>query len=61
MESEFLSVEQLAALLDVTPATVYGLRYRKDAPPAARIGRELRFRRLDVDRWLERRTEPSRD
>jgi excisionase family DNA binding protein len=54
-QSEFLGVEQLAALFEVTVPVIYGMRYRGDAPPAVRIGRELRFRRVDVDRWLEQR------
>lgn len=50
-EREFLSVEQLAARWGTGATTIYNLRYRGAAPPAIRIGRELRFRLEDVERW----------
>jgi len=56
---EFLSVRDLAALLNVPVHVVYGLRHRGEGPPATRVGRELRFARRDVERWLESRREPT--
>jgi excisionase family DNA binding protein len=56
---EFLSIVELAELLGVRPKTIYTLRARNDAPPAARVGRELRFRRSDIDEWMRARTEPK--
>lgn len=53
---QLLTVAELAELLRVTPATIYGLRYRGDAPPAVRIGRELRFDPAAVHAWLAGRT-----
>ena len=50
-----LSLHDVAKLLNVTPKTLYGLRYRNDAPPAIRVGRELRFRPADVERWIAER------
>lgn len=57
MSEQLLTTEDLATLLNVSLAVVYGLRYRGEAPPAIRIGRELRFRRADIDAWLELRVD----
>jgi excisionase family DNA binding protein len=48
---EYLSTEGLAALLDVPVDTVYEWRKRRKGPPGAKVGRHLRFRRTDVDKW----------
>lgn len=50
--NELLTVNELAVLLKVPPKTIYAWRYRRQAPPGIRIGRHLRFRRADVERWL---------
>jgi predicted DNA-binding transcriptional regulator AlpA len=47
----FLSVSALAERWGVRAAVIYGLRYKGQAPRALRIGRELRFRLEDVERW----------
>jgi excisionase family DNA binding protein len=46
-----LTLNELADRLNVSAKVVYGLRYRNDAPPAIRVGRELRFRVADVEAW----------
>jgi predicted DNA-binding transcriptional regulator AlpA len=46
-----LTLRQLADRLSVSPKVLYGLRYRGDGPPALRVGRELRFRLVDVEAW----------
>ena len=57
MESvdRLLTVEDLADYLDVPIATVYAWRYRRQGPPGFRIGRHLRFRWSDIERWIEDR------
>ena len=50
-----LTVEDLAEYLAVPVATVYASRYRRQGPPGFRVGRYLRFRRGDVDRWISDR------
>jgi nitrogen PTS system EIIA component len=49
----FLSTEEMLAYLNVTPRTIYRL-IRASELPAVRIGQQWRFRRADVDAWLER-------
>jgi predicted DNA-binding transcriptional regulator AlpA len=50
-----ITLQQLAERLQVTPKVIYGLRYRGEAPPAIKVGRELRWRLSDVADWEERR------
>ena len=51
--NEFLTVEEMAKLLNVKDRTIYGLP--KQGLPAHRIGRELRFDPLEVADWLRKR------
>jgi predicted DNA-binding transcriptional regulator AlpA len=51
----FLSVEDLAARWGVKPTVVYKLRYSHQAPPAIRVGRELRWNLRDVESWEQAR------
>ena len=49
----FLTTEEVLAYLRITPRTIYRL-IRSGELPALRIGRQWRFRRTDLDAWLER-------
>lgn len=51
-EGSLLTTEEVAELLQVPVATIYGWRVRREGPPAIRVGRHLRFRREAVERWL---------
>jgi excisionase family DNA binding protein len=57
MESvdRLLTVQDLADYLDVPVATIYAWRYHRRGPPGFRIGKHLRFRWSDVERWIEDR------
>ena len=48
-----LTVEDLADYLGVPVATMYAWRYRHQGPPGFRVGRHLRYRRSDVDEWID--------
>lgn len=53
-----LDVNDVARLLGVRPRRVYELAETRDQNvrlPAVRIGRTLRFRRADIERWTEER------
>ncbi|HZD24135.1 MAG TPA: helix-turn-helix domain-containing protein [Acidimicrobiia bacterium] len=47
-----LSVQDLAAYLDLPVATLYAWRYRGLGPSGFRVGRHIRYRQSDVDRWI---------
>ena len=50
-----IDVHELAAYLDVPVKTLYAWRYRREGPPAFRVGRHLRYRRSDIQRWIQQR------
>lgn len=50
-----IDVQQLAEYLDVPVKTLYAWRYRREGPPAFRVGRHLRYRRTDIQRWIQQR------
>lgn len=51
-ESKFLTIQELADELQVPVKTIYDWRYRRVGPPGIKVGRSIRFRRTDVDKWL---------
>lgn len=48
-----LTPEDLSAIVVIPLATIHQWSHRGGGPPALKIGRHLRYRRSDVDRWLE--------
>ena len=53
-QEPLLSVEELARALQVTTGTVYRL-VREDGLPGVRVGGQWRFRREELERWLDSR------
>ena len=53
-DPEIMTADELAAYLKVSRATVYSLFKRRNLP-GFRIGTEYRFRRQDIDEWIEAR------
>lgn len=45
-----------AAYLGKTPRALEQWRYRGEGPPYIKIGQAVRYRRADVDRWLDENT-----
>jgi excisionase family DNA binding protein len=54
-----LSAQQLADYLDVPLATLYAWRHRRQGPPGFRAGRHLRYRKSDIDQWINGQVEDS--
>lgn len=52
MADELLTSPETAAYLKVPERTLNDWRYRKIGPPFLRVGRHVRYRRSDVDEWL---------
>jgi len=56
---ELLSPQDLASYLDVPVNTLHAWRYRRQGPPAFRVGKHLRYRSIDVERWIEGQLEAT--
>jgi len=48
-----LTVQEVSALTQVPVGTFYGYRTKGGGPRALKVGRHLRYRREDVERWLD--------
>lgn len=47
-----MTTEEAAAYLKLSVRTLLRLRAAGEGPPAARIGQQWRYRRIELDRWL---------
>lgn len=47
------SIVELSTYLAVPVSTLYSLRTENRGPRCAKVGRSLRYRRADVEAWLE--------
>lgn len=56
-----LSLQELAAELEVSCQTLYDLRSQGRGPKGFRVGRHLRFRRSEIRAWLERMEEEDEE
>lgn len=54
-----LTPEQVSELLGIPVGTLYGWRHKGNGPRAIKIGRHLRYRRSDVDGWIDSRAQLS--
>ncbi|MCH7582426.1 MAG: helix-turn-helix domain-containing protein, partial [Acidobacteria bacterium] len=45
------------AYLEVPGATLYAWRYRRQGPTGFKVGRHLRYRKSDVDLWINERVQ----
>jgi excisionase family DNA binding protein len=52
LDNEILTIEEVAAYLRLTPQTIYKWAQEKRIP-AAKLGKEWRFRRSIIDQWLD--------
>lgn len=53
--AELMTVQDVARYLRVPVGTLRNWRVTGDGPPAARIGRHVRYRRADVESWVAER------
>jgi len=60
MLQEFLNTKAVASYLDLKRSTLYSLVEQR-LIPHYRIGRQIRFKKSDVDEWLEQRKRPIMD
>ena len=52
LDNEILTIEEVARYLRLTPQTIYKWAQEKRIP-AAKLGKEWRFRKSIIDRWLD--------
>src|SRR5690606_34064257 len=58
-DEQFLTTEEVLGYLQVNLRTVYRL-IKAGRIPAVRVGRQWRFRKRDIDAWLEASRRPPR-
>ena len=51
--TQLLSIDELAAYLQIPKATLYAWRYRGHGPAGYRLGGHVRYRVADVESWIE--------
>lgn len=56
-KDEWLTVDELAAELKIPKRTIYKWRTVGYGPSGIRVGKYVRYRRKEVDRWYDSRTE----
>jgi excisionase family DNA binding protein len=52
LENEILTIEEVARYLRLTPQTIYKWAQERKIP-AVKLGKEWRFRKSIIDRWLD--------
>jgi excisionase family DNA binding protein len=59
MDNQFLTVQEVSEYLHIKPATLYS-KVGGGEIPHYKVGRLVRFKREDIDRWMEdHRQDPS--
>lgn len=56
---ELMTLEELSVYLKIPKSTLYKLSQRGELP-SSKIGRQLRFRKSKVDKWLEKQENKRR-
>lgn len=54
LSSELMDTKELAELLGLNEMTLYNWRREGKGPPYIRVGRRIRYKRADVDEWLQK-------
>ncbi len=50
---KLLTPQDLATYLDVSLSTLYDWRWRGEGPNGFRVGKHIRYRRSDVEQWIQ--------
>lgn len=58
-QSEYMSAQEFALKIDVPARTVLAWRKRGIGPASAKLGKHVRYRRVDVDAWLAQQVNAS--
>lgn len=60
MPDALMNTEELARLLNVPIGTIRDWRLRGTGPPGLKVGRHVRYRVVDVERWLDDQLDGTR-
>lgn len=60
MTEDLFTTTEVAAFLKVPLPTIYQWRTTGRGPRATRVGKHLRWRRSDVEAWLEENADPAK-
>ena len=62
-DDPFLTIDEVSRYISVPRATLYSWRSRRRGfgPPAIKMGGILRYRKSDVDAWIDKHREPNTD
>jgi excisionase family DNA binding protein len=52
-----MTMAEVSELLGIPVSTLYGWRHRGEGPAGYRIGRRVRYRRAEVEAWIEARAD----
>ena len=55
-----MSIDDVAQMLGIPVRTLYAWRTTGKGPRGIRVGRWVRYRRADVEAWLEQQADPVR-
>ncbi|AMT69065.1 MULTISPECIES: helix-turn-helix domain-containing protein [Mycobacteroides] len=58
---QWLTPEEAATYLKVTPQKLADLRYLREGPTFRKVGRLIRYTHEDLDAWLDQGTVQTRD
>lgn len=58
LDDPLMTIEEVAGYMQVPIKTLYDWRHRGIGPSGMRVGRHVRYRRSDVDDWLETCRDP---
>jgi len=61
MEDVLLTENQAAQTLALSPKTLQSWRWRRIGPPYLKISVAIRYRRRDLETWLDQRTVQPHD
>ena len=53
--TELLTIEQVSAEYGFPVPTLYGWRHRGIGPASVRLGARVRYRRIDIEAWIDER------
>jgi len=52
-----MTADEVAAFLRIPKQSLYNMRTRGAGPHALKVGKHLRYRRSDIERWLDEQQE----